>query len=169
MSAGSSSAGRDFAAQHVDCLFMAISSLEGLEKEISAVKTALGHRDIGVFASGHIVCRPTQKEAEEYYHYFVHEMGDWEAVEHILAIRQQSHSIPADLLAQMKERLISGVGTFPVIGSPENIADLYRKMADAGLNGMAIGRVNYIDELPFIEAELLPRMTHLGLRATGPS
>ena len=169
MSAGSSRAGREFAAQHVDCLFMAISSIAGLKKEISAVRAAIGHRDIGVFASGHIVCRPTQKEAEEYYHYFVHEMGDWEAVEHILSIRQQSHSIPSDVLAQMKERLISGVGTFPVIGSPENIAGLYRKMADAGLNGMAIGMVNYIDELPFIEAELLPRMAHLELRATGPS
>jgi hypothetical protein len=37
-------------------------------------------------------------------------------------------------------------------------------MADSGLNGMAIGMVNYIDELPFLEAELLPRMEQMGLR-----
>jgi len=29
---------------------------------------------------------------------------------------------------------------------------------------MAIGMVNYIDEIPFVEAELLPRMQRLGLR-----
>ena len=30
---------------------------------------------------------------------------------------------------------------------------------------MALGLVNYINELPFIQAELLPRMERLGLRA----
>ncbi|MAM67721.1 MAG: LLM class flavin-dependent oxidoreductase [Rhodospirillaceae bacterium] len=164
MSAGSSPAGRTFAANNVDCLFMAIPGLDGLADEISGVKKALGRRDMGIYASGHIVCRPTQKEAEEYYHYYVHEMGDWDAVEHIISIRQQSQSIPPDALSKMKERLISGVGTFPVVGSPDSIAEMYERMADAGLNGMAIGMVNYIDEIPFVEAELLPRMQRLGLR-----
>ena len=38
----------------------------------------------GVYASGHLVCRPTQKEAEEYYHYATIENGDWSAVDGIL-------------------------------------------------------------------------------------
>ena len=73
MSAGSSPAGRTFAANNVDCLFMAIPGLDGLADEISGVKKALGRRDMGIYASGHIVCRPTQKEAEEYYYYYVHD------------------------------------------------------------------------------------------------
>lgn len=164
MSAGSSAAGRAFAAENVDCLFMAISSMDRLADEISGIRNILVGKDMGIFASGHIVCRPTQKEAEEYYRYYVHEMGDWDAVEHILSIRQQSQSIAPEALSEMKERLISGVGTFPVVGSPDTIAELFGNMADAGLNGMAIGMVNYIDELPFIEAELLPRMERIGLR-----
>ena len=41
----------------------------------------------GSIASGHMVTKPTTKEAEEYYHYLVYEMGDWEAGEHAAAIR----------------------------------------------------------------------------------
>jgi FMNH2-dependent dimethyl sulfone monooxygenase len=41
---------------------------------------------------------------------------------------------------------------------------MFLRMADAGLNGLAVGLVNYIDELPYIEAELLPRLERLGLR-----
>ena len=167
MSAGSSPAGRKFAAENVDCLFMALSNVESLEGEISTLRKTIRHRNIGIYASGHVVCRPSVKEARDYYHYIVHEMGDWDAVEHILSIRQQSQSIPTKVLAEMKERLISGVGTFPVVGSPDSISKTFQKMADAGLNGMAIGMVNYIDELPFIQAELLPRMERAGLREPG--
>ena len=34
-----------------------------------------------MFASGHLLCRATPKETKEYYHYLVHEKGDWEAAE----------------------------------------------------------------------------------------
>ncbi len=164
MSAGSSPAGRKFAANNVDCLFMAFPHLDGLASEIDSIRSLFGKHPIGLYASSHMVCRPTQKEAEDYYHYYVHEMGDWDAVEHILHIRGQGHSIPQDVLAQMKERLISGVGTFPVVGGVDEIAAMFLRMADAGLNGLAVGLVNYIDELPYIEAELLPRLERLGLR-----
>ena len=164
MSAGSSAAGRAFATRNADCLFMAIVDLDGLAGEIASIRSLAGQREVGVFASGHMVCRPTDREAKEYYHYYVHEMGDWEAVEHILRIRAQTQSIPQDRLVKMQERLISGVGTFPVVGGPDQVADIFRRMSEAGLDGMAIGLVNYINELPFIEAELLPRMERLGLR-----
>ena len=35
---------------------------------------------------------------------------------------------------------------------------------DAGLDGMAIGLINYIDEFPHIRDEVLPRMERLGIR-----
>ena len=164
MSAGSSTAGREFAARNADCLFMAIVDLDGLTGEIASIRALAGQRRVGVFASGHMVCRATDREAKEYYHYYVHEMGDWDAVEHILCIRAQTQSIPQDRLAKMKERLISGVGTFPVVGGADQVTEIFRRMSEAGLDGMAIGLVNYIDELPFIEAELLPRMERVGLR-----
>jgi len=165
MSAGSSDAGRAFAARHADCLFMIVVDLDKLAGDVARVVKMVDDKSRArVFCSGHIVCRPTQKEAEEYYRYYVHEMGDWDAVEHMMEIRQQSHSVPKDRLPQIKERLISGLATFPVIGSPDTVAETLRQMTVAGLSGMAFGLVNFVDELPFIREALLPRLVRLGLR-----
>src|SRR5215467_13375755 len=57
MSAGSSPAGRGFAARHVDCLFMVIPDEAKLADEITALRA--GHEGLGVFASGHLLCRAT--------------------------------------------------------------------------------------------------------------
>jgi alkanesulfonate monooxygenase SsuD/methylene tetrahydromethanopterin reductase-like flavin-dependent oxidoreductase (luciferase family) len=165
MSAGSSQTGRAFAARHADCLFMVIIDQSLLADDIRAVRAlAPPDRRVGVFASGHMVCRPTQKEAEDYYHYIVHEMGDWEAVDYIIGVRKDALSFPPDKLQSLRERFLSGTGTFPVIGSPDAVARKFKELSGAGLDGMAIGLVNYIDDFPLLRDEVLPRMQRAGLR-----
>ena len=166
MSAGSSAAGRAFAARTADCLFMVIVDVARLADDIAALR-ALANRRVGVYASGHLIARPTSREAEEYRHYIVDEMGDWEAAEFMLASRVGggSHSVPHDKIGQFKERFISGSGTFPVIGSYDEVAATFKRLSDAGLDGMALGLVNYIAEFPRLANEVLPRMERLGLRA----
>jgi alkanesulfonate monooxygenase SsuD/methylene tetrahydromethanopterin reductase-like flavin-dependent oxidoreductase (luciferase family) len=165
LSAGSSPVGRAFAARHADCLFMVIIDESKLAEELAAIRTQAGvDRRVGVYASGHMVCRPTQKEAEEYYHYIVHEMGDWEAVDVIIGVRKESLSFPPDKLLQLRERFLSGTGTFPVVGSPDTVVAKFKALADAGLDGMAVGLVNYIDDFPLLRDEVLPRMQRVGLR-----
>ena len=164
MSAGSSPAGRAFASRHVDCLFMVISEEEKLGAEIAELRT--GQDKLGVFASGHLMCRATAKETREYYHYLVHEKGDWEAAE--TAIRKrlegESRSLPQERMHAMMERFISGGGTFPVIGSYDEVATTLKRLSDAGLDGMALASVNYVQEMPVIRDEVLPRLERLGLR-----
>ena len=168
LSAGSSPAGRAFAMRHADCLFMIIVDIESLAKEtasIRAIRDTGEENDAGIYCISHVVCRPTQKEAEEYYHYYVHDMGDWEAAEHLLQIRQgQQQSIPPERFAQIKERFVSGLATYPVVGSPDRVAEAFHDLNNAGIDGMAFGLVNYIDELPYFRDEVLPRMVRLGLR-----
>jgi len=167
LSAGSSSAGRDFAIRNADSLFMNIPQLETLAAEIEALRAA--GRKSGVFASGHVICRKTQKEAMEYRDYIVDEMGDWDAVEHILHLRQEQKSIPVEKLAKMKERLIGGIGTFPVIGDPDTVAATFKTLHDAGIDGMGIGFIDYISELPFFRDEVLPRLVRYGIRQPVPA
>jgi alkanesulfonate monooxygenase SsuD/methylene tetrahydromethanopterin reductase-like flavin-dependent oxidoreductase (luciferase family) len=166
MSAGSSGTGRAFAVRNADCLFMVIVDVDKLTDEITALRAAATDRSVGVFTSGHMICRRTEKEARDYHHYIVREKGDWEAAEKAIAKRFSggTQSIPKDKLLQMQERFISGGGTFPVIGSFDQAAEIYKRLADAGLNGMAVGLVNYVQEMPYIRDELLPRMQRLGLR-----
>ncbi len=164
MSAGSSPAGRAFAARHADCLFMNIPQIETLPQDLASLRAMAGDRPVGVYASGHVICRPTRKEALDFHRYIVDEMGDWAALETILGIRQQQQSIPPERLLQMKERLIGGIGTYPIIGDPDEVTATFKRLSDGGLNGMALGFVNYLNELPFFRDEVLPRMQHLGLR-----
>jgi alkanesulfonate monooxygenase SsuD/methylene tetrahydromethanopterin reductase-like flavin-dependent oxidoreductase (luciferase family) len=164
MSAGSSPTGRSFASRHVDCLFMVISDEAKVGDEIAAMRA--GNNRLGVFASGHLMCRATAKETKEYYHYLVHEMGDWEAAE--AAIRRRlagdGRSLPQERLHALMERFISGGGTFPVIGTFDEVAATFKRLSDAGLDGMALASVNYVQEMPIIRDELLPRLERLGLR-----
>jgi FMNH2-dependent dimethyl sulfone monooxygenase len=163
MSAGSSSAGRGFALRHVDCLFMIIVDMQELPAELTALRAGAG-RPLRVFASGHLVCRPTRREAEDFYRYVVDEMGDWQAAEYTAKIREQGQSIPKDRLQQMKRRFVGGCGTYGVIGSYDDVVEEFARMSDAGLEGMAIGLINYIDEFPMVRDEVLPRMERRGLR-----
>src|SRR5262249_21643182 len=117
---------------------------------------------VQIFCSGHALARPTRKEADEYYRYIVHEHGDWEAAEHLARIRQSGPGRKD--WTNIKERIISGMGTYPVVGSYDDVAGAFKTMAAAGLDGMAIGLINSIDEFPHIRDEVLPRMERLGIR-----
>jgi alkanesulfonate monooxygenase SsuD/methylene tetrahydromethanopterin reductase-like flavin-dependent oxidoreductase (luciferase family) len=165
MSAGNSPVGRAFAAKNADCLFMVIHDVDRLPQDISTLREMAGRR-VGVFASSHLVCRPTRKEAEEYYHYIVYENGDWEGAEHMMRMRISGGSLstPPERVRQLKERYISGSGTFPVIGSYDDAAATYQRLSDAGLDGLAVALVNYIEEFPRLRDEVIPRMERLGLR-----
>jgi len=166
MSAGSSAAGRAFALANADCLFMVIDDENKLKGEISHIRSSAGERRVGVFASGHILCRATTKETKDYYHYLVHEKGDWEAAEAAIAKRMagDTRSLPHARLQELKERFISGGGTYPVIGSYDEVADQIRRLSEAGLDGMALASVNYVREMPVIRDEILPRLERLNLR-----
>lgn len=166
MSAGSSPAGRAFATRHADCLFMVIVDEATLASEVAAMREIADAKTNRVFASGHLLCRRTAKETRDYYHYIVHEKGDWEAAEHAIAKRTAgaSQSLPPERMQQMKERFISGGGTFPVIGSYDEVAATFKRIADAGIGGMAIALVNYVREMAALRDEVLPRLERLGLR-----
>lgn len=169
MSAGSSPAGRRFAATHTDCLFMAISEEANIVSDIAKARSTPGADKMGLYASGHLLCRRTPKETRDYYHYLVTEKGDWEAAENIVAKRAAggSQSLSPEAYRKAMERVISGGATFPVIGSYDEVAETFRRLAEAGLDGMALILVNYVNEMPILRDEVLPRLERLGLRVTG--
>lgn len=166
VSAGNSNEGRAFAVRNADCLFTSIVRLETLADEIAVIRAMPRptKAQATIFASGHLICRPTRKEAEEYYHYIVYDTGDWEAAEHAAEIRTKGRETPLSTLQKLKERLISGLGTYPVVGSYDDVAEIFKHLSDCGIDGMAIGLVNYINDFPTLRDEVLPRMVRLGLR-----
>jgi dimethylsulfone monooxygenase len=163
MSAGSSGTGRAFAAKNADCLFMTVIRLETLAQEIRELRE-VAKRPVGVFGSAHIICKATERETDDYYHYLVDEMGDWEAAENAVVMRTDSRSMPVDVMRQFKQRFISGSGTFMYKGSPDQVAEQIKQVADAGLDGSAFALPNYLTDFPLIRDEVLPRLERLGVR-----
>ncbi len=91
-----------------DCVFMSIIQFDALAKEIEQVRSSSANPHVGIYASGHLLCRPTRQEAAEYYRYIVQDMGDWEAAEHAAHIRTKGRPTPFKELKELKERMISG-------------------------------------------------------------
>ena len=94
MNAGASATGQAFAVKNCDAFFFQASRTSLDETAQSAQKardaaSAQG-RDIGCYTVGVITCRPTKKEAEEYFHHCIVEHADWSAVDDILALRKMS-------------------------------------------------------------------------------
>ena len=62
MSAGSSPAAGGSLSDNVDCLFMVITQEDNISADVAAVRAVPGADNSGLYASGHLLCRPTPKE-----------------------------------------------------------------------------------------------------------
>jgi FMNH2-dependent dimethyl sulfone monooxygenase len=167
MNAGSSPAGRAFSARSCDVLFRPLRALEaGVDevKQTEAEAKAFG-REIGVYGNGYVVCRRTRREAEEYHRYYAEEMGDWDAVDHLIGMNKiNSQSYSAEFFKAFRIRFAAGHGGFPMVGDPDDVAGTLAKISEAGFAGMCFSFVNYLAEFPFFRDEVLPRLERLGLR-----
>ena len=169
MNAGASPVGRDFAIRNCDAFFMQSSrdSVEETAQRVTAAKAeAAKHgREIGVFTVGVIICRPTMKEAEEYQHYVNVEQADWSAVDHLLAMRNITpETTPHEEFMRRRSHYAHGNSGVPIIGDPDHIAGKLIELSGAGLAGIGVSLVNYVDELPYFRDEVLPRLERVGLR-----
>src|SRR5260370_2451926 len=174
MNAGASPVGQAFAIRNCDAFFLQASrtSLDETAKKVASAKQqakAQG-KELGVYTVGVVTCRPTRKEAQDYYHYSIVEHADWSAVDSILAIKNiTAQNTPPEKFAQIRTGYAQGMGGLPIVGDPDQVAGHLVDLGKAGLTGIAISLVNYIDELPFFCAEVLPRLQRLGLREKTPT
>jgi alkanesulfonate monooxygenase SsuD/methylene tetrahydromethanopterin reductase-like flavin-dependent oxidoreductase (luciferase family) len=169
MNAGASATGQAFAICNCDAFFLQASrtSLEETAQRVDRVKrSALQQgREIACYAVGVVTCRPTRKQAEEYFHHCVVENADWSAVDGILALKNISpQTVSAEQFSTARMQYAQGMGGLPLVGDPDSVADQLAGLSRAGLTGVAISLIHYSDELPFVCDEVLPRLARLGLR-----
>jgi alkanesulfonate monooxygenase SsuD/methylene tetrahydromethanopterin reductase-like flavin-dependent oxidoreductase (luciferase family) len=159
--------GRDFAARASDFLFTTFSDIESGRTHIDDIVSrgrAVG-RDIGVFTTCHVVCRPTQGEADDYYERYAVRERDEAAVEFYIAQKRKfASSHDEATFALHAKRFAGGGGTYPLVGTPARIVDEMVRMHEAGFAGTTVSFVNYLDDLPFFIEAVLPLMRKAGLR-----
>ncbi len=167
MNAAGSVEGREFASSNADFLFMVSLDPAASADEVNTIKSQAARRgrDVGVFTLVHIVCRPTQKEAEEYYHYYAEENADWEAVDNLMALQgMHAQSFPAEALRTMRSRFAAGHGSFPIVGDPDHVAKELERVPAGGFAGCTLSFVDYAKEFPYFRDEVMPRLEARGLR-----
>ncbi len=167
MNAAFGSPGRDFAAAHCDYLFTTFTEIEGAEKhveDIAAHAEKIG-RDVGVYTVCHVVCRQTQAEAEDYYERYAVTMADNAAVDaHMAGKKEFTQSHDPEAYDRYRKRFAGGAGSYPLIGTPEKIAEEMMAISARGYSGIALSFANYTHELPFFCDRVLPLMKSAGLR-----
>jgi alkanesulfonate monooxygenase SsuD/methylene tetrahydromethanopterin reductase-like flavin-dependent oxidoreductase (luciferase family) len=176
MSAGFSPKGRDFAAQSADVLFTTMTEIDqgkGLVDNVRAHAAKYG-RKIDLYTMSHVVCRPTRKEAEDFYYYFAEEMADRDSLDYYK--RQKGLTSPGDpryidrplmtrfTRATGKSYSGSYPGAYPLVGTPDDLVAEFQRMHALGLAGTSISFLDYLKEMPFFIAETMPRMARAGLR-----
>jgi len=176
MSAGFSPKGRDFAAQACDALFTNMTELNQAPAMLANVAshTAPYGRTLPVFAMSHVVCRPTRKEAEEFFHYFAEEMADEDGQAYYRRNRGAvAGSGNAAIARPFENRFTRATGkkfdgaypgSYPFVGTPDDVAAEMARMHAAGLAGTSVSFLEYLKEIPFFIQEVLPRLERLGLR-----
>ncbi len=175
MNAGASPAGQEFAIRNCDALFSTVSrgiSFDETAKHVQTVRALAqqGGREIDVYTVGVVTCRPTAREAEDYYRHAIVDNADWRAVDNILAMKNvtpETHG--TEEFQRIRNHQANGMGGLPLVGDPDTVAREMARLTAAGLTGIAVSFVNYLDELPYFCAEVLPRLARLGLRAARPT
>ena len=168
MNAGQSDAGLNFAVNNAEYLFRGIQHLDGAKLDIANVlaqSKSLG-RDVGIFTNATVVCRPTEKEAWDYHHYYAVDHADDGAVERIFTGRgiKDNPNLSDEVKASIRTRIAGGNGAWPIIGTPDQVADQMKALNELGFSGIAMGLVNYIEHFPYVRDEVLPRLEAMGLR-----
>jgi alkanesulfonate monooxygenase SsuD/methylene tetrahydromethanopterin reductase-like flavin-dependent oxidoreductase (luciferase family) len=167
LNAAFSPPGRDFAARAADFLFTTFTEIDKGREHIvdMRARAAAQGREVGVFTTCHVVCRPTQAEAEDYYHHYAVTMADHASVDHYMGQKEKfSGSHEADTYRLHRKRFAAGAGTYPLIGTPRHIAEEMLRMHQAGFAGTTVSFVNFKAELPYFIAEVLPLLREAGLR-----
>ena len=172
MNAGSSPAGQAFAVRNCDAFFVATSgsrtSLEGNATKVAQVRAAAAEhgREIEIYTVGQVICRPTQKEADDYYRHAIIENADWLAIDGMLSNKSITPQTvpPEEYEAKRRYFASHGVGGYPFVGTPDRVADELEFISKSGMRGIAVSFVNYLNEVPYFCDEVLPRLMRSGVR-----
>jgi FMNH2-dependent dimethyl sulfone monooxygenase len=177
LNAGASGAGQDFAVRNSDAFFTSVKNsafdeatgivtpdipvVAEIVRSVRARAAVIG-RDIGVYTNVNVICRPTQKEAIDYYRYALEENGDWPAIDNEIYGRTGITADPGS--PAYLDRRRRQIRQFPVIGDPDRVAQLLITLNEIGFDGIGLTMINYLNELPYICDEVLPRLERAGLR-----
>ena len=65
---------------------------------------------------------------------------------------------------KLRTGMAAGHGSWPVIGTPRQVADKILQLHEAGFSGTTVSFVDYIKEFPYFRNEVMPLLEEAGIR-----
>ncbi len=164
--AAGSPQGRDFASANANFLFTPAIDLARSVDELVEIKEMGKNkgRKVDVLTFSHVICCPTEAEAKARWQQIL-DNADWGAVDNLVRLQfAHAHSFPHDLLALIRERMAVGHGGFPLVGTPEQVADGICSLHATGFRGTTLSFVDYAEEFPYFRDNVLPILHARGIR-----
>ena len=113
----------------------------------------------------HVICRPTEAEAQAVLKHTAIDNTDAAAVDNLVNLQfAHAHSFPHDLLAQIKHLFAMGHGGYPLVGTPDQVAEGIIKLHNTGFAGTALSFVDYVAEFPYFRDTVMPKLKAAGIR-----
>lgn len=167
INAAGSPQGREFATDNANFLFTPAIDLDRSVEEIKELKAqaAAKNRKVDVLTFSHVICRPTEAEARDYLKHTADDNADWEAVDNLIRLQfAHAHSFPHDLMKLIRDRFAAGHGGFPLIGTPEQVAEGILSLHKTGFAGTTLSFIDYAEEFPYFRDNVLPLLEQAGIR-----
>ncbi len=169
MNAGGSDRGRRFAAEFADMLYIHVkddSDIMSAKAQVDAIKNLARefNRTVQVWTQCYCVCRDTEKEARDYWNYYVHELGDYEAADNLMHYIGLESAVLGKDWERARDRFISGWGGVELVGTPEQIFERLRLIAEAGCDGTLLMFPIWEEGLIQFRDKVLPLLERAGLR-----
>ena len=170
MNAGGSAKGREFVSQYCDVSFTALVSHEpdAMAAQCAAYKNAARQArgiELPVWTNAYIVQGETEKEAWDFFNYYVHEHGDWVAADNL--VRQlgiNAETFPPDVLKALKAHFIGGWAGYQIVGTREQVVDGLGRLKKAGFDGVILSWARYIDGMREFQEKTYPLVVQAGWR-----
>lgn len=170
MNAGGSERGRHFAAKNCDIAYVAFPeySFDECKRHVDAYRKLAREeygRHLQVWALAYIVQGETEKEARDFYDYYVNQKGDWEAATNVITtIGLNAKTFLPERLAKMQSNFIAGWSGIPLIGTKEQVVDQMAMLSKAGVDGLMISWPRYEEGMRNFQSTTLPLLKQAGLR-----
>ena len=170
MNAGGSERGRHFAAKYCDLVFTALGApnFEANKAQVDAYRKLAREeygRAVGIWSSANIIQAETEKEAREFSDYIVHQKGDWDAVSFALSTMGiNAKTFPPEAMENLKQYFIAGWGSYPLIGTKEQVVDGLRMLCAMGLDGVLLSWPRYEQGMREFKDVTYPLLVQAGLR-----
>jgi alkanesulfonate monooxygenase SsuD/methylene tetrahydromethanopterin reductase-like flavin-dependent oxidoreductase (luciferase family) len=165
LNAGASPRGQEFSAKNVDINLIALPTEEAPDyiKGIKRLANDKYERDIDVWTYCLVICRETEKEARAAQQAII-DSGDWAGAKNVMDVLGIQSGSFGSQIEKYQERFIAGWGGPNLVGTPEQVAEQFAELSEAGMGGAIFGFHDYAKELKEFGDEVMPQMRKLGIR-----